>query len=103
VFSSPKGSIELVGELFEVRTQVDRDLTSVSRVDQRLGLIKNLGCHNTLGFVHRMYRVYTTREWILYPEFQSLLVPGIFTLGTNGCISTRWGGRPPTHRPIRDH
>jgi hypothetical protein len=35
----------LVGEFFEVRTQVDRDLTIVSRVDQRLGLIKNLGCH----------------------------------------------------------
>jgi hypothetical protein len=28
---------------FEVRTQVDRDLTSVSRVDRRLGLNKNLG------------------------------------------------------------
>jgi hypothetical protein len=30
----------LVGEFFEVRTQVDRDLTTVSRVDRRLGLIK---------------------------------------------------------------
>jgi hypothetical protein len=29
----PKGSIELVGEFFEVRTQVDHDLTTVSRVD----------------------------------------------------------------------
>jgi hypothetical protein len=28
-----------------VRTQVDRDLAIVSRVDRRLGLIKNLGCH----------------------------------------------------------
>jgi hypothetical protein len=35
----------LVDEFFEVRTQVDRDLTIVSRVDRRLGLIKNLGCH----------------------------------------------------------
>jgi hypothetical protein len=35
----------LVGEFFEVRTQVDRDLTTVSRVDRRLGLIKNLGRH----------------------------------------------------------
>jgi hypothetical protein len=39
----PKGSIEFVGEFFEVRTQVDRDLTTVSRVDLRLGLIENLG------------------------------------------------------------
>jgi hypothetical protein len=36
----------LVGEFFEVRAQVDRDLTTVSRVDRRLGLIKNLGRHN---------------------------------------------------------
>jgi hypothetical protein len=28
-----------------VRTQVDRDLTTVSRVDRRLGLVKNLGRH----------------------------------------------------------
>jgi hypothetical protein len=42
----PKGSLELVGEFFEVRTQVDRDLTIVSRVDRPLGLIKNLGCHS---------------------------------------------------------
>jgi hypothetical protein len=36
----------LVGEFFEVRTQVDLDLTAVSRVDRRLGLIKNLGRHS---------------------------------------------------------
>jgi hypothetical protein len=30
-----------------VRAQVDRDLTTVSGVDRLLGLIKNLGCHNT--------------------------------------------------------
>jgi hypothetical protein len=36
----------LVGELFEVRTQVDHDLTTFSRVDRRLGLIKNLGRHS---------------------------------------------------------
>jgi hypothetical protein len=36
----------LVGEVFEVRTQVDCDLTTVSRVDRRLRLIKNLGRHN---------------------------------------------------------
>jgi hypothetical protein len=35
----------LVGEFFEVRTQVDHYLTTVSRVDRRLGLIKNLGRH----------------------------------------------------------
>jgi hypothetical protein len=39
----------LVGEFFEVRTQVDRDLTTVSRVDRRLGLIKNLGRHRPLA------------------------------------------------------
>jgi hypothetical protein len=36
-------SLELVGEFFEVRTQVDHDLTTVSIVDRRLGLIKKLG------------------------------------------------------------
>jgi hypothetical protein len=38
----------LVGEFFEVRAQVDRDLTTVSRVDRLLGLIKNLGRHTEL-------------------------------------------------------
>jgi hypothetical protein len=46
VSTSKKGSKELVGEFFEVRSQVDRDLTTVSRVDRQLGLIKNLGRHN---------------------------------------------------------
>jgi hypothetical protein len=36
----------LVGEFFEVRAQVDRDLTTVCRVDRRLGLIKNPGRHS---------------------------------------------------------
>jgi hypothetical protein len=40
-------SLGLVGEFFKVRTQVDRDLTSVSRVDRRLGLNKNLGHHKS--------------------------------------------------------
>jgi hypothetical protein len=40
-------SLGLVGEVFEVRTQVDRDLTTISRVDRRLRLIKNLGRHST--------------------------------------------------------
>jgi hypothetical protein len=35
----------LVGEVFGVRTQVDCYLTTVSTVDRRLGLIKNLGRH----------------------------------------------------------
>jgi hypothetical protein len=48
VSTSQKGSIELVGEFFEVRAQVDRDLTTVSRVDGRLGLIKNLGRHTMI-------------------------------------------------------
>jgi hypothetical protein len=46
VSTRSKGSLELVGEFFEVRTQVDRGLTTGSRVDRRLGLIKNLGCHS---------------------------------------------------------
>jgi hypothetical protein len=46
-------SLELVGEVFEVRTQVDRDLTIVSRVDRRLGLIQNLGRH-TRGVVEEV-------------------------------------------------
>jgi hypothetical protein len=33
----------LVGEVFDVRTLADRDLTTVSRVDRLLGLNKNLG------------------------------------------------------------
>jgi hypothetical protein len=40
-----KRVIRLVGEVFEVRTQVERDLTTVSRVDRLLGLNKNLGRH----------------------------------------------------------
>jgi hypothetical protein len=45
VSTRSKVSLELVGEFFEVKTQVDRDLTTVSRVDRRSGLIKNLGRH----------------------------------------------------------
>jgi hypothetical protein len=39
------GSLGLVGVIFEVRTQVDCDLTNVSSVDRQLGLNKNLGRH----------------------------------------------------------
>jgi hypothetical protein len=46
VSTRSKVSLELVNEFFEVRTQVDRDLTSVSRVDRRSGLNKNLGRHS---------------------------------------------------------
>jgi hypothetical protein len=52
VSTSQKGSIELVGEFFEVRAQVDCDLTTVSWVDRLLGLIKNLGRH-TRAVVHQ--------------------------------------------------
>jgi hypothetical protein len=38
----------LVGEFFEVRAQVDRDLTTVSWFDRLLGFIKNLGRHRCL-------------------------------------------------------
>jgi hypothetical protein len=40
------GSLGLVGEIFEVKTQVDRDLTTVNRVDRQLGLNKDLRCHS---------------------------------------------------------
>jgi hypothetical protein len=56
----------LVGEFFEVRAQVDRDLTTVSRVDQRLGLIKNLGRHTTEDFFVRCaFQDSTGYPWIL--------------------------------------
>jgi hypothetical protein len=42
------GSLGLVGEIFEVRTQVDHDLTTVSRVDRQLGLNINLGRHKEM-------------------------------------------------------
>jgi hypothetical protein len=51
VLTWSKGSLGLVGELFEVRTQVDRDLTTVSRVDRLLGLNKNLGRHSRCSCV----------------------------------------------------
>jgi hypothetical protein len=35
----------LVGEVYKVRTQVDRDLTTISSFDRLLWLNKNLGCH----------------------------------------------------------
>jgi hypothetical protein len=50
VSTRSKGSLELVGEFLEVRTQVDRGLTIVSRVDRRLGLIENLGRHKAWKF-----------------------------------------------------
>jgi hypothetical protein len=43
------GSLGLVGEVFEVKTQVDRDLTTVSIVDRQLRLIKNMGRHSLDG------------------------------------------------------
>jgi hypothetical protein len=39
----------MVGEFFEVRAQVDRDLTTVSRVDRLLGLIKTWGVPGGYG------------------------------------------------------
>jgi hypothetical protein len=39
------GSLGLVSEVFEVRTQIDRDLTNVDSFDRLLGLNKNLGRH----------------------------------------------------------
>jgi hypothetical protein len=40
------GSLGLVGVVFEVKTQVDGDLTTVGGVDRQLGLNKNMGRHN---------------------------------------------------------
>jgi hypothetical protein len=45
-------SFELVGEFLDVRNQVDCDLTIVSRVDRRLGLIKNLGVTHAYVMEH---------------------------------------------------
>jgi hypothetical protein len=39
------GSLALVGEVYEVWTQVDRELTTVSSFDRLLRLNKNLGRH----------------------------------------------------------
>jgi hypothetical protein len=41
-----KGVTREVSEFFEVRAQVDRDLTTVSCFDRLLGLIKNPGRHS---------------------------------------------------------
>jgi hypothetical protein len=40
------GSLGLVGEVFKVSTQVDLDLTIVSRFDRLLRVNKNLGRHS---------------------------------------------------------
>jgi hypothetical protein len=54
-------SLRLVGGVFEVRTQVDRGLTIVSRVDRPLWLNKNLGRHTreTVIFLDRWLVVVT--------------------------------------------
>jgi hypothetical protein len=57
----PMVSLELVGEGFGVRTQVDRDLTIVSRVDRQLGLIKNLGRHMRLLAIGRSLHIEQVR------------------------------------------
>jgi hypothetical protein len=46
----------LVGEVFEVRTQVDYDLTPVNRFDRPLWLIKNLGVPKMLYAIRFMRR-----------------------------------------------
>jgi hypothetical protein len=53
VLTWSRGSIEFVGEVFEVMTQVDLGLTNVSGFDRLIWslalmvLIKNLGRHST--------------------------------------------------------
>jgi hypothetical protein len=44
------GSLGLVGEVYEVRTQVDRELTTKSSFDRLLRLNKNLGRHTISHF-----------------------------------------------------
>jgi hypothetical protein len=52
VLTWSRGSIGVVGSVFEVMTQVDLGLTNVDRFDSAdsainaMTLIKNLGCHN---------------------------------------------------------
>jgi hypothetical protein len=65
-------SLELVGEVFEVRTQVDRDFTTVSRVDHRLGLIENLGRHTIWIFFDFMYSI--SSSCICLSNFNSTFV-----------------------------
>jgi hypothetical protein len=44
------GSLGLVGEVYEVRNQVDRELTTKSSFDRLLRLNKNLGRHTISHF-----------------------------------------------------
>jgi hypothetical protein len=98
VSTRSKVSLELVDEFFEVRTQVDRDLTTVSWVDRRLGLIKNLGRHkhgsgragvgNTLvpkgdHLLQRWRSVAHLTEGLPQNAGKTLLVKGI---GMNGTV-----------------
>jgi hypothetical protein len=48
VSTSQNGSLRWVSEFFEVRAQVDRDLTTISCFDRLLGSIKNLGRHSAV-------------------------------------------------------
>jgi hypothetical protein len=78
-------SLELVGEFFEVTTQVDRDLTTVSKDDRRLGLIKNLGVTFVLLF--------------LPPCGPHLTLLDTGSLETSLLVSPLLGG-PTRHRPF---
>jgi hypothetical protein len=55
----------IVSEVFEVMTQVDHDLTTVNRLDQHLGLIKNLGRHNALHMYGKLRRQPLQWHWSL--------------------------------------
>jgi hypothetical protein len=56
------GSLGLVGEVFEVKTQVDRDLTTASSFDRLLRLNKNLGCHNSEYWVWLRFSPISTQN-----------------------------------------
>jgi hypothetical protein len=63
----------LIGEFFEVRAQVDRDLATVNRVDRRLGLIKNLGRHKIIIPFLKLGRKTSTNGYPTYIHLAILL------------------------------
>jgi hypothetical protein len=62
----------LISEVFEVRTQVDRGLTTVGRVDLQLGLNKNLGCHSRARErYNHLAQLSSERDWY-WEQYDSL-------------------------------
>jgi hypothetical protein len=90
VSTGPKGSLELVGEFFEVRAQVDHDLTTISRVDRRLGLIKNLGRHSEARNQPQVSAAQHDDHWsfVMLPDIPAVSAP---ILSSQDLVSRRCG------------